>query len=124
MQMSLVLAVAVFSSAALLFEAAPIFAQAATKNGKLHIHVSPKRAYVFVDGKAVRDGSQTIQLSAGAHRIGVYNYGYTEKVQEMQIASGKKTDLNVSLVPSGDKVSGPFADIEFKGHPRSEEHTS
>jgi hypothetical protein len=119
MRMRLVLAVAVFSSAALLFQAAPVFAQASTKNGQLHIHVSPKQAYVFVDGKPVRDGSQTIQLSAGDHRIGVYNYGYTDKVQEIQIASGKKTDLHVSLVPSGDKVSGPFADIEFKGHPRA-----
>jgi len=26
----------------------------------MKIHVEPKQAYVFVDGKAVRDGSQTI----------------------------------------------------------------
>ncbi|HEX2663724.1 MAG TPA: OmpA family protein [Candidatus Acidoferrum sp.] len=119
MRMRLVLAVAVFSSAALLFEAAPVFAQSSTNNGKLHIHVSPKQAYVFVDGKAVRDGSQTIDLSTGSHKIGVYNYGYMDKVQDIQIASGKKTDLDVTLVPSGDKVSGPFADIQFKGHPRA-----
>lgn len=119
MRMRLVLAVAVFSSAALLFEAAPVFAQSSTNNGKLHIHVSPKQAYVFVDGKAVRDGSQTIELSTGSHKIGVYNYGYIDKVQDIQIASGKKTDLDVTLVPSGDKVSGPFADIQFKGHPRA-----
>ena len=49
MRMRLVLAVAVFSSAALLFQAASVFAQSSTKNGKLHIHVSPKQAYVFVD---------------------------------------------------------------------------
>ena len=119
MRMRLVLAVAVFSSATLLFEAAPVFAQSSTNNGKLHIHVSPKQAYVFVDGKAVRDGSQTIELSTGSHKIGVYNYGYIDKVQDIQIASGKKTDLDVTLAPSGDKVSGPFADIQFKGHPRA-----
>jgi outer membrane protein OmpA-like peptidoglycan-associated protein len=119
MRMRLVLVVAVFSSAALLYQAAPVFAQSSTKDGKLHIHVSPKQAYVFVDGKAVRDGSQTIELSAGSHRIGVYNYGYIDKVQDVQIASGKKTDLDFTLEPSGDKVSGPFADIEFKGHPRA-----
>ena len=119
MRMRLVLAVAVFFSSALLFEAAPVFAQSSTNNGKLHIHVSPKQAYVFVDGKAVRDGSQTIELSTGSHRVGVYNYGYIDKVQDIQIASGKKTDLDVTLVPSGDKVSGPFADIQFKGHPRA-----
>ncbi len=119
MRIRLVLVVAVFSSAALLFQAAPVFAQSSTNHGKLHIHVSPKQAYVFVDGKAVRDGSQTIELSAGSHRIGVYNYGYIDKVEDIQIESGKKTDLDVTLEPSGDKVSGPFADLEFKGDPRA-----
>lgn len=119
MRMRLVLAAAVFSCTALVFQAAPVFAQSSTKNGKLHIHVSPKQAYVFVDGKAVRDGSQTVELSAGSHKIGIYNYGYIDKVQDIQIESGKKTDLNVTLEPSGDTVSGPFADIEFKGDPRA-----
>jgi hypothetical protein len=31
----------------------------------------------------------------------------------------KKADLNVAFQSSGDKVSGPFAEIEFKGHPRA-----
>lgn len=119
MRMRLVLVVAMFSSAALLFQAAPVFAQSSTSNGKLHIHVSPKQAYVFVDGKAIRDGSQTIELPAGSHKIGVYNYGYTERVQDVQIESGKKTNLDVALQASGDKVSGPFADLEFKGDPRA-----
>jgi hypothetical protein len=105
--------------AAALIEAAPTLAQSSTKDGKLDIHVSPKQAYVFVDGKAIRDGSQTIDLSAGTHEVGVYNYGYTAKTQSVQIESGKKTDLNVTLQASGDKVSGPFADIEFKGDPRA-----
>lgn len=119
MRMRLVLAVAVFCSAALLFQAAPVFAQSSTNNGKLHIQVSPKQAYVFVDGKAIRDGSQTISLPAGSHKIGIYNYGYIDQVQDVQIESGKKTNLDVTLQLSGDKVSGPFADIEFKGHPRA-----
>lgn len=119
MRMRLVLAVATFSSAALLFQAAPVFAQSSANNGKLHIHVNPKQAYVFVDGKAIRDGSQTVELSPGSHKIGVYNYGYTDKVQDVQIESGKKTNLDVTLQANGDKVSGPFADIEFKGHPRA-----
>jgi len=110
--------VATLFLAAALIEAAPTLAQS-TKNGKLDIHVSPKQAYVFVDGKAIRDGSQTLELSAGTHEVGVYNYGYTSKTQSVQIESGKKTDLNVTLQASGDKVSGPFADIEFKGDPRA-----
>jgi OmpA family protein/PEGA domain-containing protein len=119
MRMRLVLLVAMFFSAALLFQAAPVFAQSSANNGKLHIHVSPKQAYVFVDGKAIRDGSQTIELPVGTHKIGVYNYGYIDKVQDVQIESGKKTDLDVTLQVSGDKVAGPFADIEFKGDPRA-----
>jgi hypothetical protein len=117
--MRLVLVVATFFSAALLFQAAPAFAQSSAKDGKLHVHVSPKQAYVFVDGKAIRDGSQTIELSAGTHKIGVYNYGYNDKVQDVQIESGKKTDLDVALQANGGNVSGPFADIEFKGDPRA-----
>lgn len=119
MQMRLVLVVATLSSAAMLLPAAPVFAQSPAGNGKLSIHVSPKQAYVFVDGKAVRDGSQTIELSPGSHNIGVYNYGYTEKVQDVQIEGGKKTNLDVTLQAKGDKVSGPFADLEFKGDPRA-----
>jgi hypothetical protein len=99
--------------------AAPIFAQPSMENGKLRIHVDPKQAYVFVDGKAIRDGSQTIDLAAGDHAIGVYNYGYMPKVQDVHIGTGETTDLHVALQSSGDKVTGPFANIEFKGHPRA-----
>src|SRR5579864_6069868 len=119
MRMRLVLVVATFFSAALLFQAAPAFAQSSAKDGKLHVHVSPKQAYVFVDGKAIRDGSQTIDLSAGSHSIGIDNYGYTPQTKNVDITAGKTTDLDVTLVASGDKVNGPFGDIELKGHPRA-----
>jgi OmpA family/PEGA domain len=105
--------------AAACFCAAPAFAQSSIENGKLRIHVDPKQAYVFVDGKAIRDGSQTIDLSAGDHRVAVYNYGYLPKAQQVHIGAGESTDLRVALQSSGDMVSGPFADIEFKGHPRA-----
>ena len=39
--------------------------------------------------------------------------------QDVEISSGKKTELAVTLQPSGDKVAGPFGDIELKGHPRA-----
>ena len=97
----------------------PAAAQGNNENGKLKIHVSPKQAYVFVDGKAIRDGSQTIDLAAGAHQVSVRNYGYTPNTQEVQIASGKTTDVRVALQAEGGKVSGPFGDIEFKNHPRA-----
>jgi OmpA family/PEGA domain len=107
------------SLAAALLCAAPAFAQSAIETGKLKIHVDPKQAYVFVDGKAIRDGSQTIDLAAGDHHVGVYNYGYLPKAQQVHIGAGETTDLRVALQSSGDMVSGPFADIEFKGHPRA-----
>jgi OmpA family protein/PEGA domain-containing protein len=102
-----------------LFSVAPAFAQSSVETGKLRIHVEPKQAYVFIDGKGIRDGSQTIDLSAGPHTVGVYNYGYLSKTQDVRIGAGEETWLNVSLQSSGDEVSGPFADLEFKGDPRA-----
>ena len=90
-----------------------------TKNGTLKIHVAPKQAYVFVDGEAIRDGSQAIALEPGRHIVEVRNYGYTPKTQDVEITSGKKTELSVTLQASGDRVAGPFGDIELKGHPRA-----
>jgi OmpA family protein/PEGA domain-containing protein len=97
----------------------PAFAQSASETGKLKIHVDPKQAYVFVDGKAIRDGSQIIDLAAGDHQVGVYNYGYLPKMQNVHVGAGDTTHLSVRLQSSGDVVSGPFADIEFKGNPRA-----
>ena len=97
----------------------PAFAQSSQETGKLKIHVDPKQAYVFVDGKGIRDGSQTIDLAAGDHKVGVYNYGYLSKTQDVHVGAGETTDLRVNLQSSGDVVSGPFADIEFKGDPRA-----
>ncbi len=99
--------------------AVPAFAQSSQETGKLKIHVDPKQAYVFVDGKAIRDGSQIIELAAGDHNVGVYNYGYMSKTQDVHVGAGETTDLRVNLQSSGDVVSGPFADIEFKGDPRA-----
>jgi hypothetical protein len=106
-------------AAACLMSAAVAFAQSSSETGKLKIHVVPKQAYVFVDGKAIRDGSRTLTLTAGEHKIGVHNYGYQPNIQDVQINPGKTTDLSVTLEAAGDKVAGPFADIEFKGDPRA-----
>ena len=56
---------------------------------------------------------------AGTHDVGVDNYGYIPKTQKVHIGAGETTDLEVTLQASGDMVSGPFGDIEFKGHPRA-----
>jgi hypothetical protein len=111
--------VLVFGLLILLIGATTALAQSKTKNGILKIHVSPKQAYVFVDGIAIGDGSQAIALAAGKHSIEVLNYGYAPQTEDVEITSGKKTNLSVALRPSGDKVAGPFGDIELKGHPRA-----
>ena len=97
----------------------PTFAQNSNGQGQLKIHVQPKQAYVFVDGTAVRDGSQTIELPAGDHTLGVYNYGFVPKNEKVHINPGEATYVSVALQASGAKVEGPFAEIEFKGDPRA-----
>jgi outer membrane protein OmpA-like peptidoglycan-associated protein len=93
--------------------------QSSSEIGKLKIHVTPKQAYIFIDGKAIREGSRTFKLTVGTHKVGVHNYGYAPNIQDVQITGGKTTDLNVTLQAQGDKVSGPFADIELKGDSRA-----
>ena len=86
------------------------------QDGKLKIKVSPAQAYVFADGKAIREGSHRIPLSAGKHTIVVVNYGYKMSTQDVTIESGKTTNLAVNLEAYGNKVAGPFGRImiEFK----------
>jgi hypothetical protein len=85
------------------------------QDGKLKIKVIPKHAYVFVDDKAIRDGSETISLSPGKHTVAVLNYGYKTSTQDVNIDSGKTTDLKVTLEAGGAAVSAPYGQIEFKG---------
>jgi len=103
--------VPVFAMLVALISAVPALAQ----DGKLKVKVSPKQAYIFVDGNAIHQGSRTLKLAAGKHTIGVYNYGYTSQTQEVDVVQGKTTDLNVTLQQSGGNVSGPFGDIELHG---------
>ena len=100
---------------ALALTATATFAQ----DGKLKIKVTPKQAYVFVDGKAIREGSQTISLPAGKHTVAVVNYGYKIQTQDVDIESGKTKDVDVKLDAYGGTVNGPYGDIEFHGDPRA-----
>jgi OmpA family/PEGA domain len=101
--LSLVIAVALGATAA--------FAQ----DGKLKPNLSPKQAYIFVDGNAIREGNHTIKLSPGKHTVEIVNYGYKPVTQDVNIEAGKTTPLDVKLEPVGGKVAGPFGDVEFKG---------
>jgi OmpA family/PEGA domain len=101
--LSLVIAVALGATAA--------FAQ----DGKLKPNLSPKQAYMFVDGNAIREGNHTIKLSPGKHTVVVVNYGYKSVTQDVNIEAGKTTPLDVKLEPVGGTVAGPFGDVQFKG---------
>jgi hypothetical protein len=84
-------------------------------DGKLKIKVSPKQAYVFIDGNAMREGSHSFTLTPGKHTVEVVNYGYQASTQDVNIEAGKSTPLDVKLQPEGGKVSGPFGDVQFSG---------
>ena len=89
------------------------------QDGKLKPVLTPKQAYVFVDGNAIREGNHTISLSPGKHTVVVVNYGYKIWTQDVNIEAGKTTKLEVKLDPQGGNVSGPFGDVEFKGDERA-----
>jgi hypothetical protein len=85
------------------------------QDGKLKMKVSPPQAYVFVDGNAIRDGSRSVRLAPGKHAVVVVNYGYKISTQDVNIESGKTTDLAVTLEPYGDKVAGPWGRVYISG---------
>jgi OmpA family protein/PEGA domain-containing protein len=105
--LTLVLAIALGATASL------------AQDGKLKIKVTPKQAYVFVDGQAIREGSQSINLAAGQHTVVVVNYGYKISTQTVNVEAGKSTPLDVKLDAQGGEVNGPFGDVQLKGDPRA-----
>jgi len=89
------------------------------QDGKLKPVLTPKQAYVFVDGNAIREGNHSISLSPGKHTVVVVNYGYKIYTQDVNIEAGKTTKLEVKLEPQGGNVAGPFGDVELKGDSRA-----
>src|SRR5207245_8334996 len=90
-----------------------------SKDGKLALRVTPKQAYVFIDGIAQRDGGGRFKISPGEHTLALRNYGYKTVTQKFTIAPGKATRLSVALEPEPGEVSGPWSRIQFKGPRRS-----
>jgi outer membrane protein OmpA-like peptidoglycan-associated protein len=84
--------------------------QSVAQNGKVALHVTPKQAYLFVDGKAISEASKhhTLSLSPGDHKIEFANYGYTAETRTVTITAGKVTPLDVTLQPVSGKIPGPF----------------
>ncbi|MGA8221305.1 MAG: OmpA family protein [Candidatus Acidiferrales bacterium] len=101
--LTLVLAVALCAGAS--------FAQ----DGKIKMKVKPSQAYVFLDGKAIREGSYSITTSAGKHTVVVVNYGYKIETRDVNVDAGKTTTVEVALTPYGGNVSGPWGAVKFVG---------
>ena len=108
-----VLTVFVLSLVVLLPGAVPLLAKCA----HLKLKVTPKEAYVFVDGIPVGPGSGVIWADPGEHTLAVYNYGYKPYSAKFTAESGKTTALSVALEQIPGTTPGPWGQIELKGAP-------
>jgi outer membrane protein OmpA-like peptidoglycan-associated protein len=90
------------------------------QDGKLVLHVTPKQAYIFLDGRAISEASKhhSLNLSAGDHKIELVNYGYAPSTQTVTITAGKTSNLEVTLNPVTGTVSGPFGAMTIEGADR------
>ncbi len=110
-------------TAVLLAVVAPAFPK--SKQAKLRIKVTPRQAYVFVDGAALKEGNCltdhfcTIWVDPGEHTVTVRNYGYAPQSQKANFEAGKVTKLEFDLKPEGGPVSGPWGRIQIKGPPHA-----
>jgi len=91
------------------------------QDGKLVIHVTPKQAYVFLDGRAISEASKhhSLSLSAGDHKIELANYGYAPSTQTVTITAGKTSSIDVTLTPVSGTISGPFGAMTIEGADRN-----
>jgi outer membrane protein OmpA-like peptidoglycan-associated protein len=105
------MSVFVLSLAFLLLGATPLLAKCA----HLKLHVTPKEAYVFVDGMPLGPGSGVIWADPGEHTLAVYNYGFKSYTSKFTAESGKTTTLSVALEAIAGNVPGPWGRIELKG---------
>lgn len=87
------------------------------QDGKVSFHVTPRQAYIFVDGHAISEVSKhdTLNLAPGNHKIELVNYGYTPETRDVMVTAGQTSNLDVTLQPVSDKVSGPFGAITIEG---------
>ena len=90
----------------------PVVAQ----SGKLKVKVTPREAYIYADGTPVVEArGHSLTLSAGEHKIDLYNYGYKPESRNVTIEAHKTTVINVTLQAIPGTVSGPWGCITLEG---------
>ncbi|MBZ5702405.1 MAG: PEGA domain-containing protein [Acidobacteriia bacterium] len=90
------------------------------QDGKLKIHATPKEAYVFVDGQAMKEASLgSIKLAPGEHKVELRNYGYKPATRSVTITAGKTSTLDVALEAIPGTVSGPWGALTIEGAARN-----
>ena len=93
---------------------------AMAQSGKLIVRANPPQAYIYVDGQPVVDAKgHHVCLTAGDHKVDLYNYGYKPESRNVTITAHKTTVLDVTMqaIPGG--VSGPWGCITLEGADRS-----
>jgi flagellar motor protein MotB len=88
-------------------------------DSKLRVKVEPPQAYIFVDGLPVGDGTRTVKVPSGTHSVGVYNYGFTSQVKEVNVESGTITAVEFKLDPVTGDVKGPWGRIQVESASRA-----
>jgi len=89
------------------------------QTGRLVIHVVPGQAYVFADGNPVVDvDHHYLFLSAGEHKIDLYNYGYKPESRTVTIEAHKTTVISVTMQEIPGTVTGPWGCITVEGADR------
>ena len=89
------------------------------QEAKVKVKVSPKEAYVFLDGTPIGNNTRDLFMTPGKHTIAVYNYGYAPQIQEIDAQAGKNPEMSFNLVPKGEPVKGPFGALQIEGGGRA-----
>ncbi len=88
-------------------------------DAKLRVQVEPKQAYIFIDGIPYGEGTRTVKISAGNHKIGVYNYGFSAQQRDVTVEAGTIMGLDFKLDPVQGEVKGPWGRIQIESASRS-----
>jgi len=90
------------------------------QEAKVPVLVDPPQSYVFLDGKAIKEGKQVIlKTTPGEHVISVYNYGYAGQIRTVNFIAGWNEPIAFSLKPTGAAVPGEFGLIQIEGPPHA-----